>query len=161
LVAAAFMRANHDTLVLPFEHRVVELALSPKARVMENASRLASLGGGGTDCSAPLQWLNRHKRRADLVVMVSDNESWIGSGRYRASSTLHEWEQFRRRNPAARLVCLDIQPYATSQAPERDDILNIGGFSDAVFSVIEAFHRGGLNGDHWIGLIEAQEGIAA
>lgn len=161
LVAAAFMRVNRDTLVLPFEHRVVELALSPHATAMENASRLASLGGGGTDCSAPLRWLNRHKARADLVVMVSDNESWIDAGRYRASATLHEWDRFRRRNPAARLVCLDIQPYGTTQAPERGDILNIGGFSDAVFSVIAAFHRGGLNGDHWVGLIEAQEGIAA
>jgi 60 kDa SS-A/Ro ribonucleoprotein len=41
--------------------------------------------------------------------------------------------------PAPKLVCIDLQPYTTTQAPDRDDILNIGGFSDAVFSVVAAF----------------------
>ena len=30
-------------------------------------------------------------------------------------------------------------PYGSTQAPERSEILNIGGFSDAVFDVIAAF----------------------
>ena len=34
---------------------------------------------------------------------------------------------------------MNLQPYATTQAPERGDILNIGGFSDAVFNVVAAF----------------------
>jgi 60 kDa SS-A/Ro ribonucleoprotein len=37
------------------------------------------------------------------------------------------------------LVCIDLQAYSTTQAPDRDDILNIGGFSDAVFDVVAAF----------------------
>ena len=31
--------------------------------------------------------------------------------------------------------------YGTTQAPERSDILNVGGFSDAVFKVVSAFLR--------------------
>ena len=31
------------------------------------------------------------------------------------------------------------QPYKTTRAPERSGILNVGGFSDAVFSVVAAF----------------------
>lgn len=161
LVAAAFLRRDRRTLILPFEHDVVDLRLHQRATVMENASRLAQIGGGGTDCSAPLRWLNRHKEKAELVLLVSDNESWVDAGRYRSSATLVEWERFRRRNPGARLICLDIQPYATSQVTEREDILNIGGFSDAVFSVIECFAKGELHPDHWVGLIERQEAIAA
>jgi len=38
-----------------------------------------------------------------------------------------------------RLVCIDLQPYATTQAPDRSDILNVGGFSDVVFEVVAAF----------------------
>ena len=38
-----------------------------------------------------------------------------------------------------KLVCIDLQPYATTLAPERSDILNVGGFSDAVFSVVAGF----------------------
>jgi 60 kDa SS-A/Ro ribonucleoprotein len=90
LVTAAVLRRNPDALVLPFEHRVVELRPSSESSVLENARRLAAVGGGGTDCSAPLPWLNRHAERADLVPMVSDNESWIDSGHSRATATLQE-----------------------------------------------------------------------
>lgn len=53
------------------------------------------------------------------------------------------------------MVCIDIQPYATTQAQEREDILNIGGFSDQVFDVITEFAAGRLNADHWVGVIES------
>ncbi len=70
---------------------------------------------------------------------------------------MREWETFKTRNPKAKLVCIDIQPYRTVQAAEREDILNVGGFSDAVFDVIAAFARGGLRADHWVGVIEEVE----
>lgn len=54
----------------------------------------------------------------------------------------------------ARLVCLDIQPYGSTQANERDDILNVGGFSDTVFAILATFAKGELNADHWVGVIE-------
>ena len=38
-----------------------------------------------------------------------------------------------------KLVCIDIQPYQTTQAVERSDIMNIGGFCDTVFNVISGF----------------------
>jgi 60 kDa SS-A/Ro ribonucleoprotein len=40
---------------------------------------------------------------------------------------------------APKLVCIDIQPYGSTQAPERADVLNIGGFSDAVFNVVASY----------------------
>ena len=52
-----------------------------------------------------------------------------------------------------KLVCVDIQPYTTSQAPERSDILNVGGFSDAVFKVVAAFLRG--DEDRFVAEVEA------
>jgi 60 kDa SS-A/Ro ribonucleoprotein len=52
-------------------------------------------------------------------------------------------------------VLIDLQPYGTTQASERSDILNIGGFSDQVFSVLAAFASGELNADGWVGRIDA------
>ena len=40
---------------------------------------------------------------------------------------------------SARLVCIDIQPYGSTQAPERADILNVGGFRDVVFNVVTSY----------------------
>ena len=59
------------------------------------------------------------------------------------------------RNPKARLVCVDLQPHGTTQAPEADDVLNVGGFSDAVFDLVGEFARGGLAAEPWVKAIEA------
>jgi 60 kDa SS-A/Ro ribonucleoprotein len=122
---------------------------------MTNAQRLAAIGGGGTNCSAPLVALNARGAKGDLVIYVSDNESWVDARAGRGTATMQEWNKFRQRNPQARLVCIDAQPYATTQAAEREDILNIGGFSDQVFEVVAEFARGTLNANRWIGEINA------
>ncbi len=155
LIAATYMRKQSDTLVLPFERDVVSINLNSRDSVMTNAQKLASIGGGGTNCSAPLRWLNKRDERADIVILVSDNESWLDAPRYDhgATKTMSQWEIFKRNNPQAKLVCLDMQPYATTQVKENADILNIGGFSDAVFNMIAAFAEGEMKEDHWMGII--------
>jgi len=160
LVAAAIVRRNPQAEVIPFSDNVVQVSLNSRDSVMTNAEKLASLPSGGTNCSAPLRELNRRKATGDLVIYVSDNESWVdGSTRgymaERATSTTEQWAQFRQRNRQARLVCIDIQPNATTQAQERADILNVGGFSDQVFDVIAEFAAGRLAADHWISVIES------
>jgi len=154
LVAAAVLRKNPQALVLPFEQEVVKLPLNARDSVMTNAQALASIGGGGTNCSAPLALLNRERAEVDLVILVSDNESWVDANRRGATQTLREWELLKRRNPQARLVCIDIQPTATTQAAERHDILNVGGFSDAVFAMVANFATGKMDAGHWLGEIE-------
>jgi len=155
LVAAAVLRKNARTEVLPFECDVVKVNLNSRDSVMTNAAKLAAVGGGGTNCSAPLALLNRRKAKGDLVIFISDYESWVDAGGGRGTATMREWNVFKQRNPKARLACIDVQPYRTVQAVEREDILNVGGFSDQVFDVISEFARGEVNADHWIGVIES------
>ncbi|MGH9972140.1 MAG: RNA-binding protein [Pyrinomonadaceae bacterium] len=160
LVAATVLRKNPRAEVIPFESQVVKLRLNPRDSVVTNAKKPANMPAGGTNCSAPLEFLNRRRAKGDLVIYVSDNESWIDAPHYgrfggSATQTMKEWAHFRQHNPEARMVCIDIQPYGTVQAKDRGDILNVGGFSDHVFDVIAEFTRGQLNADHWIGVIEA------
>jgi len=155
LVAASILRQNPQAEVVPFENDVVNVSLNSRDSVMTNAQKLAAVGGGGTNCSAPLAWLNKKQAKGDLVVFVSDNQSWVDAKGGRGTETMRLWSVFKRFNPQARLVCIDIQPYATVQASEREDILNIGGFSDQVFQVIAAFAEGRLGADHWVGTIES------
>lgn len=159
LVAAAILRKNPSAEVLPFENSVVKVKLNPRDSVMTNAEKLANIGGGGTNCSAPLAQLNRSKAKGDLVIYVSDNESWIDSNRQwnSGTETMKQWNEFRGRNQSAKLVCIDIQPYGSTQAKECSDILNIGGFSDNVFKLVSEFSKGTLNADHWVGEIEKVE----
>ncbi|HKN65023.1 MAG TPA: hypothetical protein VJW73_02035, partial [Gemmatimonadaceae bacterium] len=58
-----------------------------------------------------------------------------------------------------RNLLIDVQPYGTTQVgaarESRDDVLHVGGFSDAVFDVLSAFTRGDLAGDGWLRAIES------
>ncbi|HEY4414099.1 MAG TPA: TROVE domain-containing protein [Verrucomicrobiae bacterium] len=155
LVAASILRQNPRAEVVPFATDVVNVQLNNRDSVMTNAGKLAAVGGGGTNCSAPLAWLNQKQAKGDLVVFVSDSESWADAKGGRGTQMLQQWAIFKRSNPQARLVCIDIQPKATTQAGERADVLNIGGFSDQVFEVIAAFAEGRLGADHWVGVIDA------
>jgi 60 kDa SS-A/Ro ribonucleoprotein len=146
LFAAAILRRNPDSVVVPFDTSAYQAKVDPQDSILSLAQRLAKYGGGGTDCSLPLREANtrfEHRRFAG-AVLVSDNESWVGTGRHGSTAVMTEWQRFvanQRKlgvmNP--KLVCIDLQPYTTTQALERTDILNVGGFSDAVFNVVASF----------------------
>jgi 60 kDa SS-A/Ro ribonucleoprotein len=155
LVAAAVLRTNRNARVLPFECAVVDVALDPNARVAVNAAKLAAIGGGGTNVSAPLALLNRERAKVDTVVIVSDNESWVDPSRRGATATMNEWNRLKARNPGAKLICIDIQPYGTTQAKGREDIMNVGGFTDAVFDAMARFASGETR--DWVEIVNEVE----
>lgn len=161
LVSAVFLRNCKESRVIPFEGQVVDtrrLNINPRDSVMTNAQKLASIGGGSTNCAAPLELLNREKAKADLVVYVSDNESWAHPYRYsnlRGGPMAEEWARFKTRNRAAKLVCIDLQATEGAvQVKDDPDVLNIAGFSDNVFTVMSMFLRGELGGEHLVKIIE-------
>jgi 60 kDa SS-A/Ro ribonucleoprotein len=159
LVAAALLRKNPSAEVIPFSDHIVEARLNPRDSVMTNAKILAGLPSGGTNCSAPLKELNRRKAKGDMIVYVSDNESWVDTKRTwnSGTETMRQWNEFKSRNGDAKLVCIDIQPYGHTQARERRDILNVGGFSDQVFTLVSEYANGNLDDGHWVGVIDRVE----
>ncbi|MGN6368747.1 MAG: RNA-binding protein [Phycisphaerae bacterium] len=157
LVAATILRKNPHAEVIPFEQSVVSLALNPRDTIMTNAEKLAAIGGGGTNCSAPLDLVNRRKAPVDTVIYVSDNESWVDARYRNTTETMRQWSIVKARCPKAKLVCIDLVPNTHTQAAERvEDILNIGGFSDHVFDVIADFAEGRLEPNHWVAVIERE-----
>jgi len=153
LFAAAILRRNPDSVVIPFDTAAYEAKVDPTDSVLSLAERLAEYGGGGTNCSLPLAAANARyaNRKFAGCVLVSDQESWVGAGRNGSTAVMIEWQTFVRNQvrgapsgsgkgfAGPKLVCIDLQPYTTTQAPDRSDILNVGGFSDAVFSVVASF----------------------
>jgi 60 kDa SS-A/Ro ribonucleoprotein len=170
LVASAILRANPKTVVIPFDGVAHSVRLNPRDSVMTNTEILARFQGGTTNLAAPLDLLNAQGKTGDLVVYVSDNQSWVDSnGRYQGYSyrslrgmnqptgTMRAWEHFKRKSPQAKMVCIDINPYASTQAKERDDIFNVGGFSDSVFRFLDAVAKGQASKDFWVKAIKLTE----
>ena len=155
LVAASLLRKNGSAEIVPFDTRVHNVSINPRDSVMTNARKLA-IHGGGTDCSIALAHLLVHDIRCNTVIYVSDNQSWYrnspgnssGSiwwtpGGGRGTTMADAWAKYKVKNPKAKLICIDLQPYGTVQVIDNKDVLNIGGFTDSVFEVIANF----VNGD--------------
>ena len=164
LFAAAILRRNPDSVVIPFDTSAYDAKMDPNDSILSIAERLAKYGGGGTDCSLPLVAANQKhaKRKFAGIVLVSDNESWVGTGRHGSTGVMTAWEAFvanqrklAGKEASPKLVNIDLQPYQTVQACERADIMNIGGFSDSVFNVISAFLAD--NNQRFVAEVEAIE----
>jgi 60 kDa SS-A/Ro ribonucleoprotein len=165
LVASCLLRKNPLATVIPFEGDVVGVKLSPANTVIKNATILAGVGGGSTECSAPIRKVNQDRTEVDVMIFISDYEShgqsartaqenlsYWGSRTQRITTMAEEWAQLKKRNPNAKLICLDVTPSNTTQMSNREDTLNIGGFSDQVFSVMDAFVTGSAKGQ-WVDII--------
>ena len=163
LFAAAVLRKNPDSLVLPFHGQVLSCQLNPRDSVMTNAEKLANLCSNGTNCAAPVRELVNRKVSVDTIVMFSDDESWMNpegrttgpstssayyTGAYPATGLMDAFTDYKNKvNRNARLVCVDLEPNMTTQVINRKDILNIGGFSDSVFKLVSLFATGDFDGD--------------
>jgi len=158
--AAAVLRRNPGSAVVPFDSGPHAFAGGAAVAILDLARTLARFGGGGTDCSIPLREGHTTYRDRPFAgaVIVSDNESWIGTGRHGSTGVMTEWQAFvanqaRLGTALPKLVCIDVQPSATAQAEDRADVLNVGGFSDAVFDVVAAFLAGGA--DRFVAEVES------
>lgn len=163
LIGATVLRTNPHAEIIPFEGSVVtKLSMNPRDSVMTNALSLASIGGGSTNCSSVVRMLNRKNAMGKLIIFASDNESWVDSGKSydypnffnRGTELMAEWDIFHKRNAGSKLVCIDMTPRTNSQVTTRKDILQVGGFSDDVFNVIDSFVKPHDDNDYWVNLIE-------
>jgi 60 kDa SS-A/Ro ribonucleoprotein len=141
LIASCFIRNNPDSMVMPFDDRLHNVNLNPKDSVMTNAKTLA-INGGSTNCALGISYLLSRKIKKDVVIYISDNESWVQSAGYngRGSEMAQKWAEYKKIvNKEAKLVLIDLVPNTTTQVMDSKDVLNIGGFSDTIFEVIEGF----------------------
>lgn len=165
LFAACVLRTTPGAKVIPVDTQLHKgLSLNPRDSVMTNAKKLAACGGGGTSLQLGLSHILETKADAQTIIFFSDNESWVNLRHHRYNplttnmSGATEMEQLFRiiqtRNANCKLICIDLQPFTTTQAADDEDILNIGGFSDAVWPVIDNFVQE-KNAKAWVDAIQA------
>lgn len=165
MIACAFLKKNMESLILPYsDNLVLNHGIDPMDSVLTNADKLARLGGGGTNLGAAFTHLNKVKAKGDLVIVISDMEtwmdsssassrpSWLGGGEGTVSASA--WENYKSRNPKAKLVCINLAAGDHCQVANNTDVLNLGGFSDTLWEVIKSFVEGRPSADHWVKTIE-------
>lgn len=157
LVASSVLRKNPDALIVQFDTTARKLTLNPRDSVLTNAGKIAA-NGGGTDVACALNFIRKGGCKASTVIIVSDNMSWASSHKKvgwarGGTDSAEEWRRYSTVDvPTAKLVCIDITPNTTTQVGDDNRVLNVGGFSDSVYDVINSFVYGGK--DHFVDVIK-------
>jgi 60 kDa SS-A/Ro ribonucleoprotein len=160
LMSACVLRTTPEAQVIPVDTQLhTAYQPNPKDSIVTNANKLRKFGGCGTHLELALNHLVKTRAKADVVIYVSDNQSWVGAGGPRfggriATGMEAAWQQVSALNPQCKLICIDVQPYETTQVMDANTVLNIGGFSDNVFKVIKAFCES-KDANHWVEEIDA------
>lgn len=168
LMCAALLRKNPSAEVVFFNTSVITgRELNWRDSVATISAQIGQVSGGGTACSVALKHMNEKKSQADMVIYISDNQSWFdtatkaGYGGYRHERTTEmakQWSIYQHRlQDKALLVCIDIAPYATTQAPPRKDIYHIAGLGDSVFDALLRIANGTTGPEYLVSQIEAVE----
>ena len=154
LMAACILRNSENCTVYRFDTSASLLSLNPRDSVMKLTSQIGA-NGGGTDCSSVLKDLNMRSAKGDVVFIISDDQSWVTQASHgNATGVAAEWSKFKNRNPSAKLVLVDLAAGTTTQAPPLQDVLHVGGFSDTVFEVVNAFLENSENSpEYWVNKI--------
>lgn len=149
--AAAMLRANPDNVdIICFDTQVTVPTVNPRDS-LTTITRSVSRNGGGTSVSSVMVWARQQRQTYDNIVIISDNESWADRSHWygqSGTSTQELFTQYRGRSRNAKLVLWDVVPSSNSQVSGTDNTLRVGGFSDAVFSVIDGFTQA-REDNHW------------
>lgn len=146
LMASIMMRKSNDFTLIPVDTQVHLDRFEPRDSVFTNATKLARFGGGGTALSMAVNHMVDTRVKTDRIIIISDNMSWADyyNGTYsyyggRNNSTpLHKLLTRHYRNVP--VVNIDIVPSTTTQTKSVDGkVLNVSGFSDAIFEVMRGF----------------------
>ncbi len=153
-IISTLKQANPSVECAAFAQNVIPLRIETETSTSEIATMLTAFDGKETSCHAALRYVNEHALSPDMVILLSDNESWRTLNAPTNIAFMREWEQFRHRKPDARLLCYDLQPdtfpvqHSTPQT-ERADILRLGGYSPDIFQTIAQFSHGAFTPEHW------------
>lgn len=161
LISATLLRKNKGAKLYPFDTSVHSASsINGFDSIMTNADKLRKFGGGGTDCGCAMNAILNDARKgdvADVVVFVSDNESWYNdNGARRGTGVAEAWAQLRKINPKAKMICIDLIGNDTQQIVDGKGVMNVGGFSDEIFNEIARF-VGEFNPNTWVEEIEKIE----
>ena len=152
--AVSILKANPDsTVIMPFDSNVrpIHGGMNPRDSMSTLIHRLPT-SGGATAISSGIAWAQNQREAFDQIIVISDNESWADrSYDYygNATSTKAAFEKYRRtKSRNCKMICINIVPGLTAQAPDDRNTLNVGGLTDAVFKVAQQFieSRGAT---HW------------
>lgn len=134
--AAAVQATDGQARVVAFNDRAFEVSL-PSRRFSDVVQAIHQTPSGGTNMAAGFEYLASHHIPADLVIGITDNESWAGR------LTIDAMREYRDEQTPRAICLVTIAPYADSVAPMNEPgVHQIAGWSPAVGQFIQIVAEG-------------------
>ena len=120
------------------ESGITTLSISPRQRLDDVVRDIDKLPMGGTDCSLPMVWAQKHRIDVDTFVIYTDNETWAGP--VHPAQALRAYRE--ARGIPAKLVVVGMTSTGFSIADPNDaGMLDVVGFDTSTPPVIADFAR--------------------
>lgn len=132
LFQAMISRKCKEVITSVFGENFATVNASKKDSIITNAEKFKNTDvGHSTNAYKALEWLLESNTKVDRVIIFSDMQC------YGEDSLSNLWNQYKRKNPKARLYSIDLAGYGTAQFPKNDkSVTLISGWSDRVLDLI-------------------------
>jgi 60 kDa SS-A/Ro ribonucleoprotein len=146
--AAAFKKADNAVIIEYESNARVVKGIDQNDRLFSIVDKLHG-PAGGTSLAAALEQVKPYLQDIDMIYILTDEQSWIPSHRaggfgYRADHAHIIIADLMKQKKCLRVVNHNLASYGTSDLPSDTRILDLGGWSDQVFNVIDSWHKGGM-----------------
>lgn len=125
---ALFKRANNNSSLFVFSDKNKQVYINARDSLFTNIEKLIFQCQGGTNFSLPFSNCGVF----DTFILISDGsygKNWDAAGLDKA------WSNVKERFPDARMINIDLM----SQTSLNEDVLNIFGFNDECFAVMNSY----------------------
>jgi 60 kDa SS-A/Ro ribonucleoprotein len=137
LVTAA-TENDHTFVAFTAADDVSTLSISPRQRLDDVVRAVDKLPFGGTNCTLPMLWAQKHRVDVDTFVIYTDSETWAGN--VHPAQALRAYRE--ARGIPAKLVVVGMTSNGFSIADPNDaGMLDVVGFDTSTPPVIADFAR--------------------
>lgn len=125
--------------MIAFDTRPYTLTISGRQRLDDVTKAIGAIRGGGTDCSIPIRVATEKKIPVDLIVILTDSQSWYGT--MHPAQAMKEYRD--KVSPGAKLAVVAMASNEFSVADPNDTgMMNAIGVDAGVPQVIRNFALG-------------------
>ncbi|MFH4983043.1 hypothetical protein AB6A40_009752 [Gnathostoma spinigerum] len=137
-----FLRTEPLVDVVAFSHKMVDVCITKNSSLSEIIEKMDAIEMGGTDCALPMLNAIKKRKKYDVFMVFTDNETWYGN--------VHPFtalKQYRHAMdiPDARLIVFGMTATEFTIADPADPgMLDVVGFDSAVPEVVREFLLGNI-----------------
>lgn len=136
------------------EYKILNL---PRTNILQNVENMHDREGEvgySTNGHLVLRELAKSGQRFDKVMMFTDCQMW--NSQYGSSDGMKDaWKDFKKVNPEAKLYLFDLSGHGNTplDAVSGGDVYLVGGWSDKIFDMLDAYENGSTAIDKIRGIV--------